>query len=184
MALAEKGVTYDETEVDLVKRPPELFTLNPKGGVPVLVDEQDTIPESLAILEYLEHRFPDPPLLPGGANGRERALSVYKRVNVLLAPHMLKVARGGLAERAEAEGAVRAALASLEEATPDHGFLCGDLSIANLALASFVAKLPSPIRPTELGLPRLSRWEVAVFTRPAVAHHTAPRRPHREATGA
>ena len=59
-ALAEKGIPWESREVDLANKPPELFTLNPKGGVPVLVVDGRPIPESLAILEFLESVGPEP----------------------------------------------------------------------------------------------------------------------------
>lgn len=51
--------------------------LNPLGRVPVLVDGDITLTQSLAILEYLDERYPEPPLLPGDAadRARVRALS-------------------------------------------------------------------------------------------------------------
>jgi glutathione S-transferase len=75
MALLEKGLEVDEIEVDMAagahRRDPYL-TLNPYGRVPTLVDGDLVLYESTAILDYLEARFPEPALVPGGV--RERAL--------------------------------------------------------------------------------------------------------------
>jgi len=177
IALAEKGVAYEEREVDLSRKPPELFTVNPLGGVPVLVDGEEAVSDSMAVLDHLESRYPDPPLVPREAQARARALELYDRVNMLLAPHLQKVSRGAPEEKAAAEREVRAALGTLEGEATGPTFLLGALSVADLALSSFVAKLPPSLRPSGLGLPRLTAWEAAVFSRPSVARHTAPRRP-------
>ena len=176
IALAEKGLSYTEREVDLARKPPELLDVNPANGVPVVVDEGVAIPESLVILEYLEDRYPEPPLLPPDAAGRARARLLYERITAALGGHVVKLARGSDAEKAAAAEAVKAALAALEREAPADGFLAGPFSIADVALAPFVAKLPPDLRPAALGLERLGRWERAVMTRPSVATHTAPRR--------
>lgn len=69
IALNLKGLTYTPQFVHLTRgggenRGPEYLELNPLGLVPTLVHEGHTITQSLAILEYLEERYPDPPLLP------------------------------------------------------------------------------------------------------------------------
>jgi len=61
-ALAEKGIPYRSREIDLAAKPPDLVGLNPKGAVPVLVDGRDVVTGSLAILEHLCKRWPEPPL--------------------------------------------------------------------------------------------------------------------------
>ncbi len=62
--LAEKGVPYDVVEVDLSDRPAWLYEKNPLGKVPVLEEDGVCVPESAVIMELLEERYPEPPLLP------------------------------------------------------------------------------------------------------------------------
>ena len=64
MVLAEKGVTVDTIEVDGNNKPEELLELNPYGAVPTLLDRDLVLYESMVIMEYLDERFPHPPLLP------------------------------------------------------------------------------------------------------------------------
>jgi glutathione S-transferase len=173
-ALAEKGIPYVSREIDLAKKPPELLALNPQGGVPVLVDGGPPLPESLAILEYVDGRWPEPRLFPD-AVGREAVRAAYERVNALFAPHLLKILRGSPDERADALGAVRRAMEQLDAEIPGSGFLLGEFSAADLALASFVAKLPTDWRPAPLGFERLARWERTVMDRPAVRDQMSPR---------
>ena len=178
IGLAEKGVPYDERQVDLAHKPPELARLNPANAVPVLVVGDAAIPESLVILQYLEDRFPEQPLLPKDPLGRARSRLLSDRITALLALHSFKLARGRDEERRAAAEGVRAALATLEREAPAEGLLAGpDLSLADIALAPFVARLPPELRPSSLLLPRLARWEAAVMARPSVITQTAPTRP-------
>lgn len=76
IVLAEKGVNAEFVEVDLGNKPDELMELNPYGTVPTLVDRDLVLYESNIILEYLEERFPHPPLMPvyPVARGRNRLM--------------------------------------------------------------------------------------------------------------
>ena len=172
-ALAEKGIPYRSREIDLASKPPELLGLNSKGAVPLLVDGADVIVGSLAILEHLCRRWPYPPLFPARP-GRDSVVKAYERVDALFAPHLPKIARGTPEERVQALAATREAMEVLDAEVSDQGFLFGEISVADLALASFLAKLPPDWRPTPLGLERLARWERAVMRRPTVREQMGP----------
>src|SRR6056300_1985088 len=64
IVLAEKGVTVDLVEVDGNQPPAELADLNPYNSLPTLVDRDLVLYESMVMMEYLDERFPHPPLLP------------------------------------------------------------------------------------------------------------------------
>lgn len=64
IVLAEKGVTADMVDVDPKDKPEELAELNPYNSLPTLVDRDLALYESKVIMEYLDERFPHPPLLP------------------------------------------------------------------------------------------------------------------------
>ena len=64
IVLAEKGVTVDLVEVDGAHPPAELAELNPYNSLPTLVDRDLVLYESKVMMEYLDERFPHPPLLP------------------------------------------------------------------------------------------------------------------------
>ena len=64
IVLAEKGVTVDMIETDSAHPPPELADLNPYNSLPTLVDRDLVLYESKVMMEYLDERFPHPPLLP------------------------------------------------------------------------------------------------------------------------
>ena len=64
IVLAEKGVTVDLIEADPAHPPAELADLNPYNSLPTLVDRELVLYESKVMMEYLDERFPHPPLLP------------------------------------------------------------------------------------------------------------------------
>jgi glutathione S-transferase len=71
IVLAEKGVPYETVTIDLADRPDWLLERNPPDGrVPVLEEDGWVLPESAIVDEYLEERYPDPPLLPDDPGAR------------------------------------------------------------------------------------------------------------------
>jgi RNA polymerase-associated protein len=66
IVLNEKDIVHEVTEVDPKKLPEDLIDLNPYGSLPTLVDRDLVLYNSRVIMEYLEERFPHPPLMPVG----------------------------------------------------------------------------------------------------------------------
>ena len=64
IVLAEKGVSFEIEHVEKDNPPQDLIDLNPYRTVPTLVDRELTLWESRIIMEYLDERFPHPPLMP------------------------------------------------------------------------------------------------------------------------
>jgi RNA polymerase-associated protein len=64
IVLAEKGVTVDIADVDADNKPEDLVDLNPYNSLPTLVDRDLVLYEANVMMEYLDERFPHPPLLP------------------------------------------------------------------------------------------------------------------------
>ncbi len=167
IVLAEKGIPYDAVQVDLDDRPAFIVELNPPSGrVPVLEESAFVLPESPVIMEYLEERFPEPPLLPADAAERAAARLAVERFDDFGDPYYdLYFGRpAGSAERVEA------ALAALDrrlEATP---YLAGRAySLADIAYVPWVlrveARLGIPLQP----FGALTGWLERLLERPAVA---------------
>ena len=81
IVLAEKGVTFDLYEIDPTLQPTALAELNPYNSVPTLVDRDLVLYESEIIMEYLDERFPHPPLMPVYPVARARSRLMLHRVN-------------------------------------------------------------------------------------------------------
>lgn len=82
IVLAEKGLQYEKVMVDITKgeqKKPEFLAVNPYGKVPALQDDGLAIYESTIIMEYLNDKYPTPPLLPidPGQRARARVLMHY-----------------------------------------------------------------------------------------------------------
>src|SRR5262245_3179350 len=75
LLLAEKGLEWESRHLELragEHQQPWYIKLNPRAVVPTLIDGDIVVPESNVINEYLDERFPDPPLKPRDAFGRAK----------------------------------------------------------------------------------------------------------------
>ncbi|ABV35415.1 glutathione S-transferase, N-terminal domain [Shewanella sediminis HAW-EB3] len=80
IVLAEKGVTVDVLQVDPSEMPEDLIELNPYNTVPTLVDRELVLYNSRIIMEYLDERFPHPPLMPVYPVSRGRTRLMMNRI--------------------------------------------------------------------------------------------------------
>jgi RNA polymerase-associated protein len=79
MVLAEKGITVEILDVDEANKSEDLIDLNPYNSVPTLVDRELVLYDPRAIMEYLDERFPHPPLMPVDPVSRARTrLALYR----------------------------------------------------------------------------------------------------------
>jgi glutathione S-transferase len=74
VALAYKGIEVDSVQQIPFGAPPEYVAKSPLSKIPCWEEGDLILPDSSVILAYLEHRYPDPPLLPAEAGPRARAL--------------------------------------------------------------------------------------------------------------
>jgi len=75
VTLEEKNLPWTSHHMDILKKEhqtPEYFGINPNGVVPTLVDDGVVIIESDDIIDYLDEKFPEPPLRPTSESGREQ----------------------------------------------------------------------------------------------------------------
>src|SRR5438034_7293764 len=104
IALAEKGVEYETVEIDLDDRPSWIYEKNPLGRVPVLEEDAFVLPESAVINEYLEERYPEPPLWPADAAERALGRLLVFRFDQLSKPYYaLRREEDGARQRLDAE---------------------------------------------------------------------------------
>lgn len=171
VVLAEKGIRFELYEVDLADPPEDLLDLNPYHSVPTLVDRDLVLYESRVIMEYLDERFPHPPLMPIDPVNRARfRLALYRIENdwYQLLPK-IEGTRRMEADRARAmlrDGLT--ASAAVFDAKPF--FLSDEFSLVDCTLAPLLWRLPH----FGINLPPEARPVVQygerVFSRPAFRH--------------
>lgn len=182
IALALKGVDYERVDVSLVdgaQRAAEHLARNPQGFVPTLEVDGQIITQSLAIIDYLDARFPEPPMVSHDPVARARTLSQALTIVSDIHPlNNLRVLKKLAAEfRAEEPQRddwvrhwVREGFAALEAMVKDAGpFLGGEAP--NLADVCLVPQMYNARRfNLNLGaFPTLVRIDAAAHAHPAFA---------------
>ncbi len=94
IVLAEKGINYESHDVDLNDTPEDLKDLNPYNEVPTLVDRDLVLYGHQVIMEYLDERFPHPPLMPVDPVSRARNRLMLRRIERDWYTLSNKIARG------------------------------------------------------------------------------------------
>ena len=94
IVLAEKGINYEAHDVDLNDTPEDLKDLNPYNEVPTLVDRDLVLYGHQVIMEYLDERFPHPPLMPVDPVSRARNRLMLRRIERDWYTLSNKIARG------------------------------------------------------------------------------------------
>ena len=149
IALRLKGVAFERRVVNLIKDGGEQHSdafraLNPSGQVPVLIPDEGgrAITQSMAIIAYLEERFPTPPLLPADPWRRARARQLAEMINAGIQPYqnlpvLERLKALGVDQMEWARGFNARGLAALEAAARETAatFLVGDApSLADVYL--------------------------------------------------
>jgi stringent starvation protein A len=165
IVLAEKGLEYEPVFVDLDERPAWIYDKNPLGKVPVLEEDGLVLPESAVIMEYLEERYPEPPLWPADAAQRAEGRLLVERFDRFSRPYY-SLRRGDESSRPRL-GEQLAELDALLEIRP---FLTGrDYGLADIAYLPWILRARANLG-VELGeYPRLEGWAQEVADRPPVA---------------
>ena len=142
MVLAEKNVTCDVVDVDPLNLPEDVMDLNPYGTVPTLVDRELSLYDSRIICEYLDERFPHPPLLPVDPVSRASVRLYMYRVEhdwYTLADQILAGGKGAARARKELrEGLI--AVAPVLAHKPF--FMSDELTLVDTSLAPLLWRLP------------------------------------------
>jgi maleylacetoacetate isomerase len=89
IALAFKRLDYTPHYVSLPKmehRDPSYRALHPQGLVPLLIDGNGSFIQSMAIIEYLDEAYPEPPLMPGDMHGRAYVRAVSQIIGCEIHP--------------------------------------------------------------------------------------------------
>jgi len=165
IVLAEKGIEYETVEIDLDDRPRWIYEKNPLGRVPILEEDTFVLAESAVIDEYLDERYPDPPLWPADAAERALGRMLVFRFDELSRPYYtLRRGDDGARERLDA------ALATLDLVLQDRLFLSGrEFGLADIAYVPWILRARDRMDVDIERFPALSEWVLSLAERPSIA---------------
>jgi glutathione S-transferase len=182
IALYEKGVPFERVRAlhgDCNRT--DFLHVNPRAEVPALVDGDFSLYDSTVICEYLEDRYPDPPIHPRDPRRRAECRLIEDLADTQLDAATYAVAVVELGRReshAALHDAARRDLerlyGELEQRLGDRPFFCREYSLADIAVAPHLMAatfLGFPLDPTRW--PRLTSWMERVQERPAIARDNA-----------
>ena len=179
IALGIKGIDYEMAPPPGGYGSPEYKAIVPVGTIPGLRDGDFVISESEVITEYIEEKYPDPPLLSGNAGQRARQRFLARFHDLWLEPHLratfahVDPARRDEAVLGECLDRYRARLDQLESLVDPDPWLGGKtigvadcafpatFTLADILLAHFGCEAPYG--------PKLQAWRETVYAHPVVA---------------
>lgn len=163
IVLAEKSVPYDTVVVDLTDRPAWLYEKNPMGKVPVLEEDGLCVPESAVIMELLDERFPEPPLLPADPAERALARLAVWRFDEDFSRDYYAARRGESRERFDA------ALAMLDARLTESAFLAGrQYTLADIAWYPWLPRAEAYLGVDLEAYGAIAAWLERLAERPAI----------------
>ncbi|MCK5770318.1 glutathione S-transferase N-terminal domain-containing protein [Algiphilus sp.] len=144
LILCEKdvdGVAIEWIKGDIVNE--DWMTLSPRGELPTLADREVVLYPARLVVEYLDERYPHPPLLPVEPASRARVRMVQHHIST----HLYDLAEAGLASGQGAQKARKALeeeLIGLARMFPARGFFMGnEMTVVDTAWAPLMWRLPS-----------------------------------------
>lgn len=145
LVLAEKGVAAEIIEVQGGRCPAKLAEVNPYGSLPTLVDRDLALYESTVVMEYLDERYPHPPLLPVYPVARANSRLLIHRIQrdwCQLVDRILD-ARGKDSDKALARKELRESLTGVSPLFADKPFfLSEEMSLVDCCLLPILWRLP------------------------------------------
>ncbi|MFN2308806.1 MAG: glutathione S-transferase N-terminal domain-containing protein [Gammaproteobacteria bacterium] len=143
LVLAAKGVVYDLIPVDPQNPPEDLVDLNPYHSVPTLVERDLVLYAARVIMEYLDERFPHPPLMPVDPVSRAKARLAMHRIDHDWYSLLTEIESKGEKNAGKAKKTLRDSIASTAEvfaALPY--FISEEFSLVDCYVAPLLWRLP------------------------------------------
>jgi len=180
VAAHEKGLDYELIPANPSQPTEEFLKVSPFSKIPALSDGDFSIADSTAIVTYLDAQYPAPKLLPADPQARGRAVWFEEVADTILIPAGAPIVlnrflrpnifgtEGDEPAAQAAEEAIKKPLGYLEGAVSDGGWLDGDFSVGDLAVACTVKTLSyTGWTLDQAAYPRLAAWYGRVTERGA-----------------
>lgn len=144
IVLAEKGVSAEVVNTDSADKLEDLHELNPYGTTPTLVDRDLVLYDANIIMEYLDERFPHPPLMPVYPVARAKTRLMIYRVDREWADLVRKIEKGKAAEAQAASKELRNYLIKLAPVFNSSAFFLNEeFSLVDCCIAPILWRLPA-----------------------------------------
>jgi glutathione S-transferase len=166
IVLAEKGIDHDMVEIDLSDRPAWLYEKNPAGRVPVIEENGGRpLSESAVIMEFLEERYPEPPLLPADPADRAAVRLLIFREGDLTSPYYaFRRGEDGAAEEFDQ------ALGKFDALLGEQPYLGGEeYGLADIAFVPWLLRARDMLGVELDAFSALTDWLERLEQRPAIA---------------
>lgn len=166
MVLAEKGVTVDIIQVSTDSLPEDVYEVNPYGSLPTLMDRDLALFKADIINEYLDERFPHPPLMPVYPVARANARLMMHRIEKDWYALAEKILQDG-PDAAIARRDLREGLLAMAPLFQEHPYFMSDeYSLIDCYLAALLWRLPQfGIELTGTGSKLLQSYMTRIFER-------------------
>ena len=142
LVLAAKGVSYDRVLVDPARPPEDLVDLNPYASTPTLVDRDLTLFDTSVVCEYLDERYPHPPLMPIDPQSRARLRVAAVRIEKDWLTEVDIIRAGGRPADAARKRLRGHLLSSVPLFKAAKFFLNPEMSLADCLVAPVIWRLP------------------------------------------
>lgn len=141
----EKDIPMEVIEVDVDHLPEDLLELNPYGTLPTLVDRELVLSDPQVIIEYLDERFPHPPLMSVDPISKARARQLLRQIETEWYPLIDTI------NNSEVEEEIKTARRDLQERLVqlipafEHKsfFMSDDYSLVDVSMSVLLWRLPS-----------------------------------------
>jgi len=144
LVLAAKGVNYDLVPVDAQNPPEDLIDLNPYHSVPTLVERELVLYAASVVSEYLDERYPHPPLMPVDPLSRARLRLAMLRIEHDWVPQVQAIQLGNKTQSEAGRKRLKELVAqSVPLFKASKFFLNPEMSLADCAMAPIIWRLES-----------------------------------------
>lgn len=144
IVLAEKGINFEVVDVDPANLPEDLVDLNPYNSVPTLVDRDLVLYNSQIIMEYLDERFPHPPLMPVDPVSRANNRLMLYRLEKDLYSQLDIIQSGGDKAATKGRKELRDNLVLISPIFEQKPFfMSDDFSLVDCSMAALLWRLPA-----------------------------------------
>jgi len=168
LALFEKGVIAEIEYFDPENPTEELLELNPNGSSPTLIERDLVLYDARIIMEYLDERFPHPPLHQMDPVSRAHARMIIKRIDQDWYQLLEEILHSGEKKSARSKKALRESMVDSNEMFAAHKFFMGEeFSLMDCALAPLMWRLPHVGINLKILAPAVHQYSQRIFAREA-----------------